>query len=126
MSRSLPWLRTLVSVLVLSALAPQAKAGELEVGQRMKLLMRVLAYDRQLPARQSGGTILVGVVFAPADAASVKEKAAAVEAFGAIRSLKIAGFALAFAEVPYTGHASIKAALGGRRAAAMYVCGGLA
>jgi TonB family protein len=92
----------------------------------MKLLLRVLAYDRQLPSRQSGGTILVGVAFAPGDAASAKEKAAVLAALGELKSVRIAGFALDFAAVPYSGPGSIQAALGGRRAAALYVCGGLA
>jgi TonB family protein len=126
MQRSLLGLRALIALLFFSSLPPQARAGDLETGQRMKLLMRALAYDRQLPARQKGGTILVGVAFAPQDAASVKEKEAVLAALGALRSMRIAGFALDFAAVPYAGPSSIEAALGGRRAAALYVCGGLA
>jgi TonB family protein len=67
----------------------------------------------------------VGVGFAPGDAASVQEKDAVLAALGALKAMKIAGLALDTAPVPYVGPSSIRDALGGRRAAALYVCRGL-
>lgn len=125
MPRSTTLTAVFLALVVSASLAPQARAGDLEVGQRVKLLLRALAYDRRLPARQEGGAILVGVAFAPGDAASMGERDAVLGALGALRSTKIAGLALDVAAVPYSGPASIGSALGNRRAAALYVCGGL-
>jgi hypothetical protein len=111
--------------MVWSASAP-AWAGELGADQRMKILLRVLTYDRQLEARQDRGKIFVAVLFAQQDRTSAAEKDAVVAALGKLKALKIKGFSLDFAAIPYTSPAALKTALGARRAAAMYVCGGLA
>lgn len=120
-----PWLRALVAGVVVGSFAFQAHAGALEVGKRVPLLMRVLAYDRQLTARQEKGVVLIGVAFAPDDAGSVKEKDAVLTALSASNLKQIKDFTLSVVAVPYTGPLSLKSALGDRRAAVLYVCEGL-
>jgi hypothetical protein len=126
MNRARHWILILLASAVVCSFALHARAQELDAAQRMKILMRILTYDRGLEARQDKGTVFVGVVFAPKDPASVKEKDAVLAALGALKALKVKGLALGFQAVPYTDPASIATTLGGRRAAALYVCGGLA
>jgi hypothetical protein len=117
---------TLLAIAAFWTAAPSARAGELDAAQRMKILMRVLTYDRQLESRQDEGKIVVAVLYSARDAASVKEKTQVLAALGALKALKIKGLSLDFVEVAYTGVDSVKNDLGGRRAAALYVCRGLA
>jgi hypothetical protein len=109
----------------LAAISAAALAGDLPADQRAKILMRVLTYDRQIESRQSGGAVFVGVLYAPADRASVKEKDAMVAALGALKALKIKGYSLEFAAMPYKDAGALKAQAGLRRITALYVCSGL-
>jgi hypothetical protein len=109
----------------LLAFAFQARASELDASQRMKILMRVLTYDRQLESRQDSGTVRVAVLFSPGDDASVKEKDEVLAALGALKSLKIKGLALDFSAIPYHGAGALEGAVKARRTASLYVCGGL-
>jgi hypothetical protein len=111
---------------VLLAAAARAQAAELDAEQRVKILLRVLAYDRQLEARQDRGKLFVAVLFAAKDKGSVQEKDAVLAALGKLKALKVKGLALDFAAIAYTDPEAVTAALGTRRAAALYVCGGLA
>ncbi len=125
MRTSRTWLWTALAMAIALSVAPAARSGELEAGQRMKILLRILTYDRQLESRQDHGKVYVGVLFSPGDAASVKEKDAVIGALGALKALKVKGLTLDFAAVPYKDAASLKAALAARRTAGLYVCGGL-
>jgi hypothetical protein len=126
MNRTLQLIRIFLIGIVIWSASARASAGELDVDQRMKILMRVLTYDRQLEARQDRGKIFVAVLFAAKDRASVAEKDAVVAALGRLKALKVKGFSLDFAAVPYSAPAALETAMGARRAAAIYVCGGLA
>jgi hypothetical protein len=126
MRNSRTWICTLWLGVAVLAIAPQARAGDLDPGQRMKILMRVLTYDRQLESRQDAGSVRVAVLFSPGDDASVKEKDAVLAALGALKSLKIKGLALDFAAIPYQNAGALEGAVKVRRTASLYVCAGLA
>jgi hypothetical protein len=126
MKLSHTWLLALLVGAIVSAAALGARAEELEAGQRMKILMRILTYDHKLETRQDKGAVYIAVLFAPGDKASVKEKDAVLAALGALKSLKVKGLALDFAAIPYKDAASLESALAARRAASLYVCAGLA
>jgi hypothetical protein len=113
----------LFCVLALAGLA--AAAQSVPADQRMKILLRVLAYDRNLETRADGGRLVVAVLFDPANGSSAAEKSEVVSALGAVSRLTVKGLAMDVFAVPWSGPASLADALKKRRTGAIYVCGGL-
>ncbi|MDD5306139.1 MAG: YfiR/HmsC family protein [Deltaproteobacteria bacterium] len=124
MSRSTKALAFLLfSVFVLAGLA--AAAQTVPVDQRMKILLRVLTYDRNFLTRADNGKLVVVVLFDPADTASAAEKSEVVAALGALKKLTVNGLTMDVEPVSWSGPASLTDALRKRRTGAIYVCGGL-
>ena len=115
----------LLALAAIGSVSHLTYAGTPDADQRVKTLMRVLAYDRLLEARQEGGKIFIAVLFLPDAKASVAEKDEVIAALGGLGALKVKGFGVSYAAVPYTDPGALKSGMGGRRAAAIYVCGGL-
>lgn len=117
----------LVLVLVSSSLlgALPARAGELDPEQRMKILLRALAYDRGLHKRADGGRVVVKVLFDPANANSSADKDAVVAALRELSAAKIKGLDLSVDALSYQGQAALQTGLASGRVAAVYVCAGL-
>jgi TonB family protein len=120
------WLLALFACTLMGSASVRADAGALGADQRVKSLMRVLAYDRQLEARKDGGKIFIAVVFRPDAKDSAVEKDEVLAALGGLGAFKIKGLSVAYAALPYSDPASLATGLGSRRVAAIYVCGGLA
>jgi TonB family protein len=106
-------------------MVPLRVVAAIDTDQRVKALMRVLAYDRRLDARQDGGKIFIGVLFRAGAKSSVAEKDKILAALGGLSGLTIKGFGISYAAFPYPDAGSLNSSLGGRRAAAVYVCDGL-
>ena len=104
----------------------QAAAGELPAEARMKILLRVLTYDRQLESKADGQSLVLGIAYDPADPGSQKESQEVSGALEALSKLTVKGLKLGIAPVPYTGSASIASAAQGRRFGALYICASLA
>lgn len=105
--------------------ASSALAGQLDAGQRMKILLRALAYDRGLEGRAAGDKVVVKVLFNAGDGASAAEKDAVLSALQQLSSAKINGLELSADSLSYQGPAALQTGLTSGRVAALYVCAGL-
>jgi hypothetical protein len=114
----------LLTVACLSTPRPAA-ARPLDAAQRVKILMRVLTYDRNLDRTAVGGRIFIGVLFDQARDTSVKERDEVMAALEAVKNIKVKGNTLVFGAIPYTDAASLKKFAGDKNAGAFFVCGGL-
>jgi len=112
-------------VIALQCLAGHAAADEgVPQGQQALLLLRTLAYDRNLAAR-AGAEATVLVLFKPGDAASTAAKDAMLTALAtAAEKVKVAGLPVRALSRPL-GRDSLHLALGEAGAVALYLCPGL-
>jgi hypothetical protein len=97
---------------------PAAQA--LPASNQALLLLRVLAYDRNLRARAGQEPALV-VLFRPDDPVSLRERDAIVQALReATRTFSVSGLHVRVQEVPWRGPQDLDARLAELRAAALY------
>jgi hypothetical protein len=120
-------LRRAVSLLAAAALAvatarPTAMAGEdLPPRNQALLLLRVLAYDRNLKQR-AGAAVTVAVLYKPGDRSSEAHGASLVAAFEEVsRDVVVAGLPVRVEAMPYRDAADFEARLGAVRPALAYV-----
>jgi len=120
-------LRRLLAILLALALCvPDAPAAQgLSARQRALVLLRVLAYDRNLRAR-AGAEVRVAVVFRPGHAGSERERDELLAAFAELDARAVvAGLPVRAVAVPFAEGADLAARLAAPRAAALYACAGL-
>jgi hypothetical protein len=112
-------------LLVWLATAPPARAAEVTPRQRALLVLRVLAYDRALPAR-AGSEVTVAVLYRPDAASSEAERDALLAAFSDLsRTVVVAGRPARVVAVPWRGAAELRGRLEALGASALYACTGL-
>jgi hypothetical protein len=106
--------RTLVllcAALAAAALAPAARAEEVPARNRALVLLRVLAYDRNIRQR-AGATLTVVVLSQPGDSASGRRSAALRAAFEEVaREVVVSGLAVQVKELPFRSAAELEAQL---------------
>lgn len=119
-------MRRLAAILLLVlALQNGARAFALEPGQKALLLLRVLAYDRNLKKR-SQKEVRIAVVFRPRDAASERERDLMVRALNeVVGKVMVAGLRVRVTAVACDGMQAFSAAVDELRPAAMFVGVGL-
>lgn len=116
----------IAAVLAASPGPAAAERSALPVRQRTLLLLRVLFYDRNLPAR-APGEVTVGVLFRAGDRASERERDEVIDALGRLGREAVAhGRAIRSAAVAFTGAADLDARVAALRPAALWICRGLA
>ena len=102
-----------VAALVAVALArpAPARAEELPARNQALLLLRVLAYDRNL-AQRANGAVTVAVVFRPGDRGSEERRAALLAAFEEVaRDVVVAGLPVKVEAIPFRDAADFEARL---------------
>jgi len=112
-----------VAALVAVALARPAPAcaEELPARNQALLLLRVLAYDRNL-AQRSNGAVTVAVVFRPGDRGSEERRAALLAAFEEVaRDVVVAGLPVRVEAIPFRDAADFEGRLEAARPALAYV-----
>jgi len=112
-----------VAALVAGALLrpASAHADELPARNQALLLLRVLAYDRNLPQRASGA-VTVAVVFRPGDRGSEERRTALLAAFEEVaHDVVVAGLPVKVEAVPYRDAADFEGRLEASRPALAYV-----
>jgi hypothetical protein len=98
-----------------------ARGEDLPPRHQALLLLRVLAYDRNLKARV-GGSATVLVLYRPGDPASEARRGALRSAFEEVsREVVVSGLPVAVEEVPYRTAAELDAKLESSHAAMVYV-----
>jgi hypothetical protein len=115
--------RTLACVAVLTAAlcAFPARGEELPPRHQALLLLRVLAYDRNLKSRV-GGNATVLVLYRPGDPASEARRTALHNAFEEVaREVVVSGLPVVVEEVPYRTAAELDAKLEASHPAMVYV-----
>lgn len=116
---------------ILAALAADPGPGvegpaRLPARQRTLLLLRVLAYDRNLPVR-APEEVVVAVLFRPGDRGSEQERDAVLDALTRLADEVVAqGRGIRGIAVPWSGAPDLDARLGVLRPAALWVPGPLA
>lgn len=113
----------------LGLLARPAPASAGEAGWEtfhVKLLLTVLAYDRQL-AQHAGGPLVVGVLYRPGQPDSETRRAAVSASITTLgREMQFHGRPLTVAAVPFTGDAAaLEGALASQSVNALYLTPGL-
>jgi hypothetical protein len=115
----------LVGLLLGGALLGTAAAQDVPAQQQSMLMVRILGYDRNVK-RASGASVTVAVVFKPGDSSSENVKTQLVSAFEAvIATQNISGLPVKLVVVPYDS-TTFEAKTAGVKAAAVYICPGLA
>jgi hypothetical protein len=118
--------RAVAIALLWAGLAPVACADALPASKQALLLLRVLAYDRNLRARAANEATVV-ITYRDGDDASLAERDAVVAALqDAARSFVVSGLPVRVKHVPWRGAEDLDARLASLRAAALYVVGSLA
>jgi len=116
-------MRVAVLVALAVVVAAQVSAEEVPAPARALILLRVLAYDYQLPKR-AGDTVRVAVIYRAGDGRS---EAAATETAAALvdaaQHVSVAGRPVRVTSLPYTD--GLDRELARAQAAAAYVCPGL-
>jgi len=113
----------LVAVLAVGPAA--ARAAELPARHQALLLLRVLAYDRNLRQRAQSAVTVV-VLFRPGDRASEDRVAALVAAFEEVaHEVVVGGLPVRIEGVPYRDAPELEARFGGRRPSLAYIDPGL-
>ena len=98
-----------------------ARGAELPPRNQALLLLRVLAYDRNLKQR-SGGNATVLVLYRPGDPASEARRSSLRSAFEEVaREVVVSGLPVAVEEVPFRSAADLDSKLESTRAALVYV-----
>jgi hypothetical protein len=117
--------RRLASLLLSLAVATGATAQGVPPGQKALLLLRVLAYDRNLRAR-AGPEVRIAVVYKPGHRASERERDALLFALEEVTGRAVvAGLPVRAVALPYQDAAGFRALLAGSGASTMYLCSGL-
>ncbi len=110
-----------LSLVALAAAGP-ARAQDLTPRKQALLLLRVLAYDRNLRHR-AGSAVRVAVVFRPGDRESEERRDAMVASFEEVaREVVAAGLPIQVTAIPFLGSADLEARLAASHATAAYVC----
>lgn len=100
-------------------------AAEVPPAHQSILLLRTLAYDRNLPAR-AGALVTIAVVFNPNDEGSELTQSDMVSALrDAAESLLVSGLPVRVIAVPYRDAAALETTLARARVSAVYLCSGL-
>lgn len=116
-----------ICILVAAAVGVTGPRAEAQVTQwdlRVKILLRVLAFDRQLRSRV-GKELTVGILHSERSGPSRAEKDEVLKALGQLRAVRVSGLPLRVAVLGYQGASELKAALGQRKIGALYVTAGL-
>lgn len=110
-----------VAALAAALCALPARGEDLPPRHQALLLLRVLAYDRNLRARV-GSSATVLVLYKPGDPASEARRGALRSAFEEVaREVVVSGLPVAVEEYPYRSAAELDAKLEGSHAAMVYV-----
>ncbi len=116
---------TLISAAA-AGLCSNAEAAELGPKQIALLILRVLAYDRNLKARSDGKTASIVVLFQEGNQAS---ESLQIDMENALEDLSsgaiISGLAVKVTSYAYANPAALDARLASLRAVALFVCSGL-
>ena len=108
------------------SLGARAALAQGDASREAALILRILSYDRNL-SRRASGTVLILVAFLPGNAASESERTRIMSALNALGArTTVASMPARAAEHPYRDAAGLLAAMRAQRAAAVYVCSGLA
>lgn len=99
----------IVGALLLSLVAGSAIAARLPIDQCAPILIRALAYDRDLRKR-AGDSVMLAVLYNPASGSSVSEANSALTAFKALESLTVQGLRFRAVRLPYGPDLSAKLA----------------
>ena len=113
----------MVAALVAGALVrpSPARADDLPARNQALLLLRVLAYDRNL-AQRASGAVTVAVVFRPGDRGSEDRRAALLAAFEEVaHDVVVAGLPVKVEAIPYRDAADFESRLEATRPALAYV-----
>ncbi len=109
-----------------AGLCTTAEAAELGPKQIALLILRVLAYDRNLKARSDGKTASIVVLFQEGNQASESLQIDMENALEGLSSgASISGLAVKATSYAYANPAALDARLASLRAAAVFVCSGL-
>jgi hypothetical protein len=104
-------LALLCAALAATVLAPAARAEEVPARNRALVLLRVLAYDRNIRQR-AGSTLTVVVLSQPGDSASEQRSAALRAAFEEVaKEVVVSGLAVQVKVVPFRTAAELEAQL---------------
>jgi hypothetical protein len=107
------------------AAASPARGDDVPARKQALLLLRVLAYDRNLKAR-AGDAVRLAVAYRPGDRESEERRTALVAAFEEVsREVVAGGLPVEVAAVPWRDAADFEARVAAARPAGVYVCGGL-
>jgi len=121
-------LALLSGLLAVSLCAAPLRAGDDEVLpalQRALLLLKVLAYDRNLHAR-AGSAVAVAVVHRRGDAASDSCSAEVLAALEELaKSAVVSGLPISAADLPWSAGAAFESALQQAHPTALFICPGL-
>jgi hypothetical protein len=112
----------LLLALLLLIHARDANSAGIPADKQALILLRVLAYDRNLAGR-AGDTVRVAVLYRPGDSASERSAAELVAAAGAVER-SVAGRPVRLISVPYSA-ATVERDLERTGASATFVCSGL-
>jgi hypothetical protein len=94
------------------------------VEDQLVLILRILAYDRQLEFKRAGKPLMIGVVYNPSDSASVKASDEAGQALTKFADKRVKGLTLAHYLVEYTSQGQLDSVFKGRDFGAFYICPG--
>jgi len=106
-----PAIALLCATLAVAAYARRARAEEVPARNRALVLLRVLAYDRNIRQR-AGPALTVVVLFKPGDADSERRSAALRAAFAEVaKDVVVSGLAVQVKEVPFRTAAELEGQL---------------
>ena len=114
-------------MLLFASLAPlpAGAADDIPASTQTSILLKVLSYDRKLPARVSG-VVKIALVFRPGDPASEATRQNVGAAFDlASAHFNVAGLTVKTFAVAYTTIAKLEADLVQEKTTAVYLCDGL-
>ena len=120
--RASPWWITRIALVLVLGLATSANADATD-DRRALVMLRVLAYDKQLAAR-AGDEVRIIIVFSPGDTGAA-ERARWSAAFANARKLKLDGRQVVVVEHKFETAKQLDRALHDPHAAALVVCDGL-
>ena len=120
--RASPWWITRIALVLVLGLATSANADATD-DRRALVMLRVLAYDKQLAAR-AGDEVRIIIVFSPGDTGAA-ERARWSAAFANARKLKLDGRQVVVVEHKFETAKQLDRALHDPHAAAVVVCDGV-
>ena len=102
-----------------------AQAGDVRPSQQSVLILRILAYDRNLKSR-AGNSVTIALLYKSGDAESegvLKSVGTAIEEVS--KGANVAGLPVRVTRIPYTDANAFEAKAAAEKASAVYVCPGL-